>query len=60
MKALLTALVALLLALPALGFELAVGDRLPSLILPTAQDHTPLGTNSLLGGKSLVHVFASW
>lgn len=60
MKALLTALSCLSLALPALSFELAVGERLPSLTLPTARDHAALATDSLRGGKSLVHVFASW
>lgn len=60
MKSLLTALSCLVLALPAFSFELTVGERLPSLTLPTGRDHSPLATDSLLGGKALVHVFASW
>ena len=47
-------------ALASSGANLSPGDVLPSVTLPTARDHKPLSTDSVLGKKTVVHIFASW
>lgn len=42
------------------GFELKPGKTVPSLLLPSAREHQPVRTDSFLGKKTMIHVFASW
>ena len=42
------------------GFDISPGKQIPSLTLPSAREHKPLTTDSFLGKKTLVHIFASW
>ena len=42
------------------GFNISPGKQIPSLTLPSAKEHQALSTDSFLGTKTLVHIFASW
>ena len=53
-------LIFLLSALTSNGAKLAPGEVLPTVTLPTARDHKPLSTDSFLGKKTMLHIFASW
>lgn len=42
------------------GADLSPGEHIPALTLPTAREHKALSTDSFLGKKTVLHVFASW
>lgn len=41
-------------------FDLKPGKMVPSFTLPTAREHKAMSTDSFVGKKTMLHVFASW